>query len=271
MKKYLLIMIIIGVVLNNLSGCGNARPSDGVLDFNQQVGTIVATTTSAIYLETDTPIPQSTHTPTSTNIPESSPTSDWLHFEHDAYGIGFSYPPDWNGPEVHEDLQGIRIEIGTDMVYPFGTSISDRIYSKKDAYYIIIAYYKNVENLSLEEYPVQQPWSQPLIWKYSSLMALSDGEELSDVRDLLIREREITIGQFSGIEFISTLADTAMTERYYSRQIIAFDGALNLLHITGMPNNVDIHDAENWKDAYQAVDKNHAGIFHKVMNTIRIV
>jgi hypothetical protein len=270
MKKLCLNILIIGFVPALLLGCAANKPSEPSLDVNQQAGTMVAATLMSIYSATNAQILQDPTAEPPATPPAPSPTSDWKTFQYDAYGISFSYPPDWYGPDMHEDLEGIHFQIGSDVVYPFGTDRSERIYTKQDAYYLTIDYYENVENLSLEEYPVRQPWSQPLLHNYSSLLAMADGESLSDVRDLIIRKRAIAIGQFTGMEFIFTLSDTAETERYFSRQILAFDEARNLLHITGMPNNVDLSNPENWKDAYQAVDLAYEGIFTEVVNSIRI-
>jgi len=39
--------------------------------------------------------------------------------------------------------------------------------------------------------------------------------------------KEITLGDFQGLEYIATLSDIAQTERGYLREIMAFDENLN--------------------------------------------
>ena len=64
--------------------------------------------------------------------------TQWQKYENPTTGIRFSFPGDWFGPEVYEYDNGIRIEIGSDLVYPYGTSVQDRVSSRSDAYFIVI-------------------------------------------------------------------------------------------------------------------------------------
>ena len=71
--------------------------------------------------------------------------------------------------------------------------------------------------------------------EYSILRDLTDGESLSEARDLIIRVRNSTSGKFEGIEYLLTLSATVQTEMYYVRQVVLFDEQLNVLNVTGMP------------------------------------
>jgi hypothetical protein len=99
---------------------------------------------------------------------------------------------------------------------------------------------------------------------------LDEGESISDIRDLAIRVRKLTLGRFEGLEYIETLSDTVLTEFYYTRHIVLFDNELNVLQITGTPNNVEIPNNEYWRDAYQTVDEFNLSLFYKVLESITI-
>lgn len=66
-----------------------------------------------------------------------------MWFRDETYGLGFFYPPDWMGPEAHRWDCGITVEVGTDVVHPFGTGLDDRVYEKEDSYYVSIQYVPN--------------------------------------------------------------------------------------------------------------------------------
>jgi hypothetical protein len=178
-------------------------------------------------------------------------------YTNSAFGLGFQFPSNWFGPEEYISDQDLRVEVGSDKVYPYGTGPEERIYELKNSYNVVIQYSKNTQN----EY-----------WKdtYQSLLNLKDGESISDARSLTIRVRQLNIGRFEGIEYISTLSDTAQTEPVYIRQVILVDEQSNLLSIMGQPNNVQIDDGANWRDVYQMIDETNLDAFHKIVESITI-
>ena len=151
-------------------------------------------------------------------------------------------------------------------MYPYGTDRSAQIYSLKDSYYVVIQYTRNSSNGTLEEYRANQPWTDT----YFALLDLQDGESLSDLRSLSIRVRQLTLGQFEGLEYIATLSETAQTEPVYMRQVILFDEHLNALNITGTPNNVDLTGSEGWREAYQRVDEANQDAFHQLLDSLAV-
>jgi len=193
--------------------------------------------------------------------------SGWIEFQDDVFGLNTCYPPDWNGPEVHRWDSGVTAEIGTDVVYPMGTGLDARKYHVKDAYFISISYIeRNMPGLSFDKFSAENSWIQI----YTQLLNISDGESISDARNLTIRLGEVTLGDFHGLEYISTLSETAQTEIHYARKVLLFDDELNEISVTGTPNNVIILDSEEWFQAYQRVDAEYEGYFNQVLKCIHL-
>jgi hypothetical protein len=234
---------------------------------------IIATQTPAA---TAGPNPRTTSTVMLITVPPSvSPTSSqelsidsltgWKIYQNDPFGLNFQFPSTWLGPDVYVQ-DGIRIEVGSDKVYPYGTDQLQRIYEIKNSYYVTIQYWKNNNNLTLEQYTENQPW----IKTHLSLLNLKDGESLSGQRALVTRVRKLKIGRFEGLEYIETLSETAQTEITYTRRIVLFDEHLNTLHISGTPNNVEIINKDSWRDAYRKVDEANRDTFYKILESITV-
>jgi hypothetical protein len=86
----------------------------------------------------------------------------------------------------------------------------------------------------------------------------------------MIRVRQLHIGRFEGIEYISTLSDTAQTEPTYIRQAILFDDQSNVLTMMGQPINVDVQDGANWQEIYRMIDEQNQSGFEAILRSIRI-
>jgi hypothetical protein len=206
-------------------------------------------------LPTDNNVPQMTATASAAT---AAPSTDLKSYFNSATGIRFQYPSNWFGPDEYISDQTLRVEVGSDKVYPYGTGLEERIYEQRNSYYVVIQFSRN---------------DQTQYWKdiYQSLLTLKEGEELStDGHGLMIRVGELRIGEFSGIEYISTLPISAQTEPVYSRHILLFDGQSNLLSIMGTPNNVDFRIGENWRDAYRMVDEANIEVFHQIARSVSI-
>ena len=179
-------------------------------------------------------------------------------YTNSAFGLGFQFPSSWYGPEEYISDQDLRVEVGSDRVYPYGTDPAERIYVLKNSYNVVIQYSKNNQN---------QYWMDI----YQSLLNLRDGESLSDGRGLLIRVGQLNIGGFEGIEYISTLSEMAQTEPIYARQVILVNAQSNaLLTIMGQSNNVEISDGENWRDVYRMIDEANLTLFHDIVESITV-
>lgn len=207
------------------------------------------------------PLPAKTEVPQfpATSFPATAiPSPERKSYYNEMTGLGFQYPSSWFGPDEYIADQILRVEVGSDKVYPYGTGPEDRIYEQKNSYYVVVQYSRNDQN---------QYWKDI----YQSLLTLRDGEELlADGHGLLIRVGELKIGEFAGIEYISTLPIEAQTEPVYTRQAILFDGQSNLLSIMGTPNNVDFSIGENWRDAYRMVDEANREVFQIIAQSVSL-
>jgi hypothetical protein len=200
---------------------------------------------------------------------ETSPNGDepgMATFEDESFGLSFEYPAGWNGPEVNRYDGGIGIEVGTDTVYPYGTGLDERNYTVENAYFVSVTYTQNINGWTWQEFVDSQPW----IESYTTLIEMEDGEEITTPRSLTIRVGEVQVGPFSGVEYISTLSETAQTEIFYAREVLLFDNNVNYLRITGSPNNVVIGEGEDWRTAYQGVDADYQQVFHQIVASISV-
>lgn len=202
--------------------------------------------------------------PTATNVEvtQISPTATVQAATQNTYTnsqfrLSFEYPAGWFGPEEYVADQTLRVEVGSDKVYPYGTGLEERIYNLKNSYNVVIQYTKNDQNSYARDV-------------YQSLQNLQDGESLSDARGLMIRVRQVTVGRFNGFEFISTLSDSAQTEPAYMRQVILLDDRSNSLSILGSPVNVEVAEGANWRDVYCMIDETNSSAFHDIVESITV-
>ncbi len=216
--------------------------------------------------ETATPVTVLATEPTTaveTQIPiavtptaEDSPVTP-NSYKNSAFGLGFQYPFNWFGPDEYIAEQTLRVEVGSDIVYPYGNP-PNQPSDFKNSYNVVIQYTKNNQN----------PF-----WKhtYQSLQNLKDGESISGERSLIVRVRQLNLGRFKGFEYISTLSETAQTDHVYAREVILFDEQTNdLLTITGQPNNVEVSSGTNWRDVYRSFDEANLTFFHEIVDSITI-
>jgi hypothetical protein len=183
--------------------------------------------------------------------------ADWKSYSNSTFGLGFQYPSSWFGPDEYVSDQSLRVEVGSDKVYPYGTDRTEQIYETRNSYYVLIQFSKNDQN---------QYWQDT----YQSLLDLQEGESLSDTRSIIVRVRQLKVGRFEGFEYVSTLSETAQTEPVYGRQVILFDGQSNVLTIMGTPNNVEVGDGATWRDAYQMIDEENLALFRQIVESITV-
>ena len=244
MLKYLILSgLITGLVL---SACSAAAPES---------------TVEHIPTSTVQKMPDPTLSPEETE----NPYGDWMEYINEPVSFRYLYPSAWFGPEVYESEGSLRLEVGSDVVYPYGSSREDQITTVPDSYYITIQYFENIQGRTWDDF-ISSGW----IDSYLELLRMEDGEFITTARSLVIRVSEVSLGDFQGLEYIATLSDTAQTERGYLREIMAFDENLNWLRITGSPNLVEITDPENWKDDYRRVDLANLDIFTTLAESIEI-
>ena len=217
----------------------------------------LATTTPVSLPTTVTAISVETQIPTAVLPTEVDQSATWKLYTNNTFGLGFQFPSNWFGPEEYISGQTLRVEVGSDIVYPYG-EIPGQPSDVKNSYNVVIQYTRNNQNPS---------------WKdtYQSLQNLKDGESLSDIRSLTIRVRQLVSGRFKGFEYISTLSETAQTDHVYAREVMLFDEQANdLLTIVGKPNNVEVSIGMNWRDVYQTIDEANLILFNKIVESITI-
>ena len=232
-------------------------------------GLVLSACSAAAPESTEEHIPTSTvqEMPDPTPSPEATenPFGDWMEYINDSVGFRYLYPAAWYGPDAYESEGSLRLEVGSDVVYSYGTSREDQVTTVPDSYYITIQYFENIQGRTWDDF-LSSGW----IDSYLELLIMEDGESITTARSLIIRVREVSLGEFQGLEYIATLSDTAQTERGYLREIMAFDENLNWLRITGSPNLVEITDPENWKDDFSRVDLANLEIFTTLAESIEI-
>jgi hypothetical protein len=188
--------------------------------------------------------------------PSDQPTSG-NQYQNDAFGLSFRFPAGWFGPEEYVSEQTLRVEIGSDKVYPYGTDRTEQIYNQKNVYNIVIQYSKGAQNPLEDE-------------TYQALAGMKDGESFSTARSMVIKVRDVELDGFKGYEYISTLSMTASTEPVYARQITLVDGQSNLLTILGNPNNVEVSPGEDWMEIYESIDAANQAAFHQIVESISV-
>ena len=198
--------------------------------------------------------PPSSQPGASTPAPVNQST-DWKDYSNDAFGLGFQYPSDWFGPGETISDETLRVEVGSDKVYPYGER-PEGASDVKNSYNVVIQYTKNNQNS---------------FWKdtYQALLTLKDGKSLSGARSLLIRVRQLDTGRFKGFEYITTLSETAQTDHVYGREVILVDEQTNdLITILGQPYNVEVGSGTDWRTVYQTIDEANQIFFDKIVESI---
>ncbi|MCE9645517.1 MAG: hypothetical protein K8S20_05910 [Chloroflexi bacterium] len=197
-----------------------------------------------------TPLPAVTQVPVT-----EAPTAKL--YANSEFGLGFQIPASWFGPEEYVSEGTLRVEVGSDKVYPYGEP-PEQPSDVKNSYNIVIQYTKNNQN---------QYWKATL----ESLLGLRDGESFSDARSMVIRVRQFDLGRFKGFEYITTLSETAQTDPFYSRSVILFDGQSNdLVTILGQPVNVQVNEGANWRQVYQVIDDANLTVFHEILGSLTL-
>ena len=219
----------------------------------------LVTTTSAPILITESATYEETQIPIAVSPTEMNPSATQKLYTNNAFGLGFQYPSNWFVLDYVSD-DTIRIELGSDKVYPYGTDPSERIYDLSNSYNIVIQYTVNTQ---------KSDWKEDTT--YQSLLNLKDGESLSDASSLLIRVSQLNIGRFKGFEYITTLSETGQTPHFYSRSVMLFDEQTNdLVTIMGQPYNVEVSSGMEWRDVYRTIDEANLTFFHEIVKSITL-
>lgn len=246
MKIKMISILAVVLILALTAGCGTPSVSETASP---------SPTTAVIPTETTEPTPE----------PTENPLGDWMEYRNADYGFSFLYPADWFGPEISDSDGFLRIEVGSDQVYPYGTSREDQITTIPDSYYVLIQYVENREDRSRDDFTASG-W----IDTYLALQEKTDGQFILTPRVVATRIGEVNLGDFSGLMYLSTIPDNAQTERAYAREVVLFDSELNWLRISATPNLVQVSDPEEWKNDYARVDTSYLETFLTLLNSIEI-
>lgn len=198
--------------------------------------------------------------------PTQDPFPGWTTYAHPVLGLSFRYPSTWFGPDVYEFEGGLRLEVGSDVVYPYGTGLDERQPGKPNAYNVVIQYTRNTSGLTLEQARAEQSWLN----EYLALLDGQDGQTSGTARSSTRRVRGLTIGAFNGVELTTTLPETAQTERFFVRTVFLVDESLNVVLINGQPINVEIVDPASWRAAFETLDAANLEIFRALVESIRV-
>ena len=225
--------------------------------------TIILTMSACAPRLTATPAPQPatlevTQVPAAESPTIASPSAIHKPYTNSEFGFSFQFPFDWFGPEEYISDGALRVEVGSDKVYPYGET-PDLPSDVKNSYNVVIQFAKN------------NPKASPDDSTYQTLLSLKDGESLSGARSLLIRVRQIKLGRFEGFEYISTLSETARTDHVYLRMVMLLDKqSHDRLTIMGQPINVEVGNGANWRDVYRMIDETNLTAFHELVDSITV-
>jgi hypothetical protein len=201
--------------------------------------------------------PAATPSPAAASPTEAARPVTPNQYTNSSFGLQFQYPTHWFGPEEYISEQTLRVEVGSDQVYPYGEQ-PEQPSGVKNSYDVVIQYTKNNQNSF---------WQEP----YQTLQNLKDGESAAHARDLIIRVRQLNLGRFKGYEYIFTLPETAQTEHVYGREVMLFSEQTNdLLTIIGQPNNVEVGNPTQWRDVYRSIDEENLASFHEIIDSIKV-
>lgn len=201
--------------------------------------------------------PEATSLPPTDAPTDPAPVSDHKTYTNDEFGLAFEYPNNWFGPTEYVSENMLRLEIGSDVVYPYGTDPTTRVYELTNSYTILIQFSKNDQNT---------------YWKdaYDAVADLEPGASNMNARTKVIKVRDLEMGRFKGAEYISTLSETAQTEPLYMRNVVLFDDESNVITLMGQPHNVLLGDGLDWRTEYQRIDDANAGLFREILESIQV-
>ena len=178
-------------------------------------------------------------------------------YESSEFGLSFRYPPGWFGPDEYISGQTLRVAVGSDVIYPYGTGREEQVFTVPDAYYVVVQFTRADDNPFTDE-------------TLDALSGLADGDSISDQRGLITRVRPLELGGYQGFEYIATLSESAQTEPFFARQVILRDGRSSTLTIMATPNNMQISAGEDWRAAYRRVDEAHLPDFRLIVDSVRL-
>ncbi len=178
-------------------------------------------------------------------------------YSNEAFGLSFDYPVDWFGPDEYIDDNIIRIGIGSDVVTSYGGVPLEVPPFQKNAYQVVVQYTLENENTYIND-------------TLNTLANLQDGEMAETGRSRLIRVRALTVGDYSGYEYIATLSESAQTEYFYVREVVLQNADGDLITILGGPSNVAVEEGANWREVYAGIDQKYLSDFYQIIESLEL-
>lgn len=181
-------------------------------------------------------------------------------YNNEDFGLSFNYPSSWFGPEEYENAETLRVEVGSDTVYPYGTSPEDRVRTIPASYFVIL---QLDDNNHPNEFAMQQ---------LEDLKKMKVEEESSDQRNKLIKIRDINENGLTGVEYISTVSESAQSEFYYTRSAVLQNSEGKILIINANVENVTIPEnatRKDWMEIFSEADKNNIQYFRMILDTVK--
>ena len=126
MNKTLLFVILLSILI--LSAC-----------------TSQGSATQAPVLTTELPLPAATNSPMAVTPTSVVQPTDSKSYSNSDFGLGFQYPYNWFGPDEYISGQTLRVEVGSDTVYPYGNP-PETPSEVKNSYDMVIQYMKDNQN-----------------------------------------------------------------------------------------------------------------------------
>jgi hypothetical protein len=222
---------------------------------------LVFTMSACSPVKLETSIPSPTNQVGTPSIPQSSSESTPVEIQkqyfNNAFSFGFQFPSNWFGPEEYVSDQTLRVELGSDVVFPYGER-PENSSAVLNSYNIVVQFTKNNQNTAMDD-------------TFQALLKLKDGESISSTRSLITRVKQIEVGSFMGFEYIFTLPESAQTDHVYSRNVILLNGQTNdLITVLGQPVNVEVLNGADWREIYQALDEANLSAFRMVVDSLTI-
>jgi hypothetical protein len=199
-------------------------------------------------------IEQATTPPPTMDAPEPAASTAYAN---SSFGLAFEYPAAWFGPEEYVSGDTLRVEVGSDVVYPYGER-PEQAPGAANSYDVVVQFTRHNQN----------PY---YLDTYRLLSTLQDGQAVSGTRSLVTRVRALAIGPMTGFEYLTTLSETAQTQHFLIREVIVVDEQSgDLLDVIGQPVNVEVPSGTGWREAYQAVDEANLAAFRGLLDSIAI-
>ncbi|MDO8515575.1 MAG: hypothetical protein Q7S14_03680 [bacterium] len=187
-------------------------------------------------------------------------TASWKTYKNNKFNIGLNYPVGWSKPDVEEHNNGFSLIVGTGAM--------------TNSYHITFQYAKRPDEIPIDKY-ISVQWG---VQREIKLLELSDGESTTSEIYTLTKVRDVQLQNYKGVEFISSIPDTAgagsITDWKFNntvRKVLLINDNYDLISIVGSPKDLDLTGGLDKKTVSQKVDGSYLNEFKKLVNSVEIV